>query len=106
MRPRRTLIKSPIWQLAPRPRRGSHSCERLLAGRGGGKRQEEAFLSLSHSVAFRWWRAGWRRRTTDGKATSGVKTQVTVLYSWTFFLFLEVLHRASQDVACRCGTAV
>lgn len=98
MSPKRTLIKSPIWQLVPRPRRGSHSCERLLAGRGGGKRQEEAFLSLSlsptlppsHSVALRWWRAGWRRRTTDGKATSGVKTQVTVTVTVkveTFFCF-------------------
>lgn len=43
---RRTLIKSPIWQLVPCPHWRSHSCERLPPGKEDNKRQEEAFPQL------------------------------------------------------------
>lgn len=61
------------------------------------KRLFSLSLTLSLPLAFRWRRAGWRGRTTDGKATSSVKTQVTVLYSWTFL----VLRCFTQGVSGR-----
>lgn len=56
---RRTLIKSPIWQLVPCPHCRSHSCERLLPGRKDKMRQEtRLFLGCFQMVESRvraWW---------------------------------------------------
>lgn len=76
---RRTLIKSPIWQLVPCPQWRSHSCERLLPGREDKKRQETRLFLSSIQMVESKLKAGWVQERAKGAMDVNKKGKRTMV---------------------------